>query len=300
MLAITSLLVGLGFGGFAWTLVHLMTVPREIDPKLGYFEQERRTQLRAANTIYRLTEPWIDQLAAGRRAQHREDLDRLQTQLLAAGETLPWKPEEYLAVRQVEALLAAIGGALFGWLFSGLMFGVVMCIAAFVVYQMLAQRLLVGKAVKRQIQLKRRFAAAIDLMALMMEVGGGFQETLEVVTKESRGHPLGDEFAIIQRDIEHGRIRREALRDFAHRVADEDISEIVMSIVEGEELGTPLAKILRTQADQLRQKRTQWAEKAAEESQVALVFPAMVIMVACLITVAAPFVLSALETGRAN
>jgi pilus assembly protein TadC len=67
-----------------------------------------------------------------------------------------------------------------------------------------------------------------------------------------------------------------------------------MALIEGQQLGTPLADILQTQANQMRQKRTQWAEKASAESEVALVFPAMLIMLGCLILIAAPFVLSAL------
>jgi tight adherence protein C len=68
------------------------------------------------------------------------------------------------------------------------------------------------------------------------------------------------------------------------------------AIIEGEALGTPLADTMRTQAEQIRLKRSQWAEKAAEESKVALVFPAMIIMVACLAIVVAPFILGALYT----
>jgi tight adherence protein C len=77
-------------------------------------------------------------------------------------------------------------------------------------------------------------------------------------------------------------------------MADEDSKDLIGAIIQGETLGTPLAKSLRVQAEQLRLKRSQWAEKAAEESKVALVFPAMLIMAACLAIVVAPFVLSAL------
>jgi tight adherence protein C len=146
--------------------------------------------------------------------------------------------------------------------------------------------------------IKRRFSAAIDLMSLMMEVGASFPQALETVNRESQGHALGEELERIVKDIELGRPRKSALEDFAHRVADDDVSELVFAVVEGEELGTPMASILQSQAEQMRKKRSQWAEKAAEESQVALVFPAMIIMVACLITVAAPFVLNAVFSFR--
>lgn len=99
--------------------------------------------------------------------------------------------------------------------------------------------------------------------------------------------------ALVRRDINMGK-RDDALRNFARRVQDDDVAEFVAGVIEGEKLGTPLAQIFRVQAEQMRQKRSQWAEKAAAESEVALVFPAMLIMVACLIIVAAPFVLTAI------
>jgi len=88
--------------------------------------------------------------------------------------------------------------------------------------------------------------------------------------------------------------REDALRNFVTRTQDEDVAEVVLAIIEGEELGTPLAKILRIQAEQMRQKRSQWAEKASSEAEVTLVFPAMLIMIACLILVVAPFILTAI------
>jgi tight adherence protein C len=139
-------------------------------------------------------------------------------------------------------------------------------------------------------------AGAIDLLTLMIEVGGNFQESLQMVAERLQTTPLGSELNKIISDTAAGTPRREALRGFAERVDDDDARELVFAIVQGEELGTPLAAILRRQANQMRQKRSQWAEKAAEEAQVNIVFPAMVIMVACLIIVAAPFIINALTS----
>ena len=66
---------------------------------------------------------------------------------------------------------------------------------------------------------------------------------------------------------------------------------MVFAINKGEELGTPLSAILRDQAEQMRLKRSQRGEKAAAEAQVNIVFPGMVVMIACLLVVIAPIVL---------
>ena len=296
MLAIAATTTGLATASLLYILADILLRPRVVDRELGVFEEQRRVKLRAQNATYRWFEPWIDQLARGFQGRDAAQLTGLAKGLVLAG--LPgWRPTEYLATRRIEAILAAVGAGIFGWALGGWLLVLPMAVGGFMLYEQMSQRLIASKAIRRRITIKRRLAAAIDVMALMMEVGGGFQDSLQVAAEESKGTPLGDELALVQRDIDMGRLRKEALREFAERVDDEDVSEIVMALVEGEELGTPLADILRTQAEQMRQKRTQWAEKAAEESQVALVFPAMLIMLACLITVVAPFILGAFQSS---
>jgi tight adherence protein C len=163
---------------------------------------------------------------------------------------------------------------------------------------MCAERLFVhslaDKARRRRASVKRRLAASIDLLALIMEVGGNFHDGLVALADDAGDHPLGQELQRVVADIRSGRSRKEALYGFAGRAADEDVRDLVFAIVKGEELGTPLASILTNQAEQMRFKRSQWAEKATQEAQVTLVFPAMLIMIGCLILVAAPFILTGL------
>lgn len=298
MLIIPATCFGLAAGWIAWTLIDIVTSPREVDAREGRFEETRRDQLRRASPTYRWFEPWIDELSAGIQASGRQKLDDLKKHLVSAGTDLPWRPAEFLAMRRVEALLAGLAGGCLGWLLGGWGPTLALGIAGFFGYQVVSRRLLRSQAIRRRIAIKRRFSSVIDLMALMMEVGGNFQESLEMAAREMHGHPLGDELEAVQRDIELGRPRVQALGSFAERIDEDDINEVISAIVEGEELGTPLSNTLRIQADQLREKRSQWAEKAAEESKVALVFPAMIVMVACLITVAAPFVLAVIYSSE--
>lgn len=264
------------------------------NPAWSSFERRRRQQLRDGSSVYRGFEALADQLAAwnrGRRSR-RPMLDKLGRDLLTAANPVPWLPEEYLAVRQVESGLAALAGVLFGWLlledwFAGLLFGGLTAWGY--------QRLMIGqaalRATQRRLRIKNRLPYAIDLMALMMEAGASFAESLETAVRESRGHPLAEEFGQVLHETALGRTRREALEALQHRLNDEDFAELIFAIVQGEDLGTPLSQILRTQADQMRLKYSQWAEKAAGEAQVAIVFPGMVIMVACLLIVVAPYAL---------
>lgn len=265
---------------------------RKVDPSLGRFEVTRRESLRAESKTFLWFEPWVDELVPGIEKSSKQ-LESVQKYLLSAGIKAPWQPAEFIACTKIEGLGAAALGFLFGLSLGTLAWAIIISLIAFFGYVFLAIRVLKSKSVRRQIKLKRQFAAAIDLMALMMNVGGGFHEAMDVATNEAKGTPLGDELAIVRRDLALGK-RDDALRGLVARTQDEDIDEVVMALIEGQQLGTPLAEILRTQASQMRLKRTQWAEKASSESEVALVFPAMLIMLGCLILIAAPFVLSAL------
>jgi tight adherence protein C len=145
---------------------------------------------------------------------------------------------------------------------------------------------------------KRRLPFAVDLMALMMEAGAGFQDALRTAVTENSKHPLGEELSLVLRQSDLGEQRSKALESFQQRIADPDVRELVAAINRGEELGTPLSSILRTQADQMRLKRSQWGEKAAAEAQVSMTFPSMLIMIACLLLVLGPFVLPAISQMR--
>ncbi len=293
MIAFASLLIAASVGLFVWTITDVLWLKRTLESSEGRFEDERRVRLRQSNATYRRFEPLIDEW---NRTWKIRDSKRDETEdaLRAAGVREPWRPQDFLNAKRVEGFLVAAVLFLIAWMILdvSLSSALIVGIIGFFGYQWLMLRSLKSRATLRQLQMKRRFAGAIDLMALMMEVGAGFKECLDVAAEEAKGHPLGEELARVQKEIAMGALRSQSLQGLADRTRDPDMAEVILSINEGEQLGTPLTAILRNQADLMRQKRSQWAEKAAEESQVAIVFPAMLIMVACLLVIVAPFVLS--------
>mgnify|MGYP002528687368 FL=1 len=88
-----------------------------------------------------------------------------------------------------------------------------------------------------------------------------------------------------------GKNRTDALQSLRERLSDDEITSIVGSIIQGEELGTPLATLFRTQADVLRIKRTQRAETIAGEAGVKMLLPAILVMAATVLIILGPFVL---------
>jgi tight adherence protein C len=291
---VSSIVAAMAVGYFAWLILSIATSPRIIAPELGRFEERRRDGIRAASWTYRTFEPWIDEMAANIEGRNAKRDKQLEDDLAASANPAPWKPAELIAVWRIESAAAAAATAILGWLFGGLILAVIFGGISFFVCRDSLARGLRGQASDRRKAVRRHLANAIDLLALMIEVGGGFQESLVTVASKLQGTPLGDELSRVLRDIDGGRPRKDALESFGKRLSDTDVDEFVFAIVQGEELGTPLSGVLRDQSHKINQKRSQWAEKESEEAQVNLVFPAMVIMVACLIIVATPFILSAL------
>jgi tight adherence protein C len=275
------------------------------------FEQLRRQRLRGRSSVFRWFESLVDQWASEIRARDEATkaeassghtaqptrVDRVQQWLVTAGEKLPWRPEEYLACRRIEGYIVALGLLLFGWeLFDSLVAAAIFAVFVRYAYPELAIWSLQSRADRRRRKVLERLPFALDLMALMMEAGGNFPECLAAAVQENQNHPLGEEFGEVLRETNLGRTRKESLEGLKQRLQDDDVSELTFALIKGEELGTPLAQTLRTQATLMLTKRSQTVEKESAEAQVMIVFPGMVIMVACLLIIIAPFLLQAIYT----
>jgi tight adherence protein C len=255
------------------------------------FERQRRETLRAGSYVYRWFEPLIDELAARVGKRSKAKLDQLRISLLVSREKLPWNPEEFIVVKWLEGVLLGTVVFFMLWLVGWQAAGAFVGIAIAVLYGIISPKSARDRARKRLSRIRIRLPFAVDLIALTMEAGGGFQECLQTAVSENGDHPLTEELAEVLRQIALGRPRHEALSSMKERLHDDDVNELVFAINKGEELGTPLSAILREQAEQMRLKRSQRGEKAAAEAQVNIIFPGMVLMIACLIVIIAPIVL---------
>lgn len=292
LLLAAALLLGLACAWFSYSLISVVCATPATRGAGWSFEGQRRATLRTNDAFYRWFEPLIDDLAARAAAWNPAGLEKLRHSLAAADEKLPWTPEEVVAAKLLESVVAGLVCAGVGGFLADAAGAVALGAAGAWGWQRLRIQQIGDRARARMHALKKRMPYAVDLMALMMEAGATFLESLRTVVQENQQHPLGEELGKILRELELGRTRREALEAFQARIADEDINELTFAIIKGEEFGTPLSHIFRSQADQMRLKRSQWAERAAADAQVKIVFPGMVVMTACLLIILAPFLLS--------
>ncbi|HWE23473.1 MAG TPA: type II secretion system F family protein [Myxococcales bacterium] len=113
----------------------------------------------------------------------------------------------------------------------------------------------------------------LDLLTLSVEAGLDFAGALEKVVAKGRSGPLADELSITVKELRLGTRREEALRNLAARVAMPALTSFAHALVQADRMGTPLGKVLRVIATQLRVERTQRAEKLASEAPVKLLLP---------------------------
>ncbi len=291
-----STLAAVAVGYTGWVIVSLIGKKELISADAASFEQERREELSQESSVYRNVQTLVFDLSRfNLHVFDRSSLKKLTHSLEMLGDAVPWKPEEFIAVKQVEGMLAGLVVGCLSLLQVQLLTAVCVALVIAVFYVMISVSSVHDQAKSRLHSIKMRLPFVTDLMALMIEAGATFGESLKTVVREYRDHPVGEELAAVDRQIELGRPRAEALRSFQQRFDDPDISEIIFAVNKGEELGTPLAKVLRNQADQMRLKRSQWGEKAAAEAQVKMAFPGMLVMIACVLVVLAPIVLPAIK-----
>ncbi|HYZ88027.1 MAG TPA: type II secretion system F family protein [Myxococcales bacterium] len=125
----------------------------------------------------------------------------------------------------------------------------------------------------RRTAISRALPYDLDLLTLSVEAGLDFAAALEKVVAKGRPGPLADELSVMVKELRLGTRREEALRSLAARVAMPSLTSFAHALVQADRMGTPLAKVLRVLATQLRVERTQRAEKLASEAPVKLLLP---------------------------
>lgn len=129
-----------------------------------------------------------------------------------------------------------------------------------------------SKIRRRQESIVRALPDALDLLVICVEAGLGFDMAMGKVY-EKWDNDLAVAFGRVLREIQLGKIRREALRDMAARMDVPDVTAFVAAIIQADQLGVSMAKILRVQADQMRVKRRQRAQEKAHQAPVKMIFP---------------------------
>ena len=226
----------------------------------------------------RIIRPTIQRLARAGKRQEGGLIQRVDAKLEKAGYPGGLRGADWVGVKLLSLICFAVLFFLLGLVLLrepvvGLLLAAV---GAGVGY--MAPEFWLGKKIKaRSWSMVLQLPDALDLLTISVEAGLGFDAALAKCVEKMEG-PLVDEFRQALAEVRMGRTRRDALRDVATRADAQPVSNFIGAIVQAEQLGVPIAKVLQIQSNQLRIERRQRAEEAAAKAPVKMLFP----MVGCI------------------
>jgi tight adherence protein C len=190
-----------------------------------------------------------------------------------AGRPYGWGPTEFMGLRGVAGGLGlALPFVLMTITGAPLMNRVLMPAVLGLLGYMLPVLWLNGKIRKRQGNVIKSLPDALDLLTISVEAGLGFDAALQKVA-EKWDNELSRAFHRVIHEIRIGKLRREALRDMADNLDVADVTSFVAAIIQADQLGVSIAKILRIQSEQMRIKRRQRAEEIAHKAPIKMLIP---------------------------
>ena len=228
-------------------------------------------------------------------------LQSARKKLEMAGNPMQMDPAFFLAMRSVLAVV--FGGLLFAvfaltkrnWA-QGLAVSALFVALGFYFPDLW----LTSRIRRRQKGIFRAMPDALDLLTICVEAGLGFDAAMAKV-HEKWDNDLALELGRVIQEIRLGKLRRDALRDMADRLGVAELTSFVAAVIQSEQLGVSMAKVLRIQSDQMRVRRRQMAEEEAHKAPIKMVFPiALLIFPSILIILLGPAAMLLLRSPMAG
>lgn len=200
-------------------------------------------------------------------------LEQTRRKLELAGNPNNWSATEFLGIRGLAALLLA-GLTFFLTMLTGtaltqrILFVVAMGFLGF----FLPVVWLGSRISRRQDEVVKTLPDALDLLTISVEAGLPFDGAMQRVA-EKWDNEISKAFARLLNEMRVGKSRRDALRDMSERIDVPDVTSFVAALVQADQLGISIAKVLRIQSEQMRIKRRQRAEEKAQQAPVKMLIP---------------------------
>ena len=234
----------------------------------------------------RILIPMLDNLSQfASRLTPQKSMETIQHKLDLAGNPYDWTPTRFLGLRMLAAILMA-GLGVFVVITASFPFIRRIGLAAGMVGlgYYLPVLWLGSQISRRQNEIIKALPDALDLLTICVEAGLGFDAAMSKVAAKW-DNELSTEFSRVIQELQLGKLRREALRDMADRIEVQDVSTFIAAIIQADQLGVSIAKVLRIQSDQMRMRRRQRAEEEARKAPIKmlpaiafLIFPAIFII----------------------
>lgn len=202
-----------------------------------------------------------------------DQVSRIRKRLDLAGNPAAWDVDRVVSLKVLMSFIAVASVALVCLLVQA---GVLRTLTAVVLAGLLgwfAPSLIIYQlAYNRSRRLLKDLPDGLDLLTISVESGLGFDAALSQVARNTDG-PLAEEFFRVLQEMQIGTGRMDALRGLAERTNVADLKSFVAAMIQADSYGVPMAGALRVQADEMRIKRSQRAEEAAQKVPVKILVP---------------------------
>jgi tight adherence protein C len=270
-------------------LVIGVAASRSVDPVQARLTQLGTTQARNLEELElqqplseRTLRPIVVRLSrAGSRLGNASSADTAERRLAMAGNPGDLRVSDWIGVKLLAGIVAGV--LLF------FVFGVAMFNGSWLDPVVLVERAIFGllglgigylmpefwlgnKIKARQKIMLKMIPDTLDLLTISVRAGLGFDAALAKVVEKMPG-PLTDEFRRALAEVRVGKSRRDALRDMIPRTQVAPLSNFIGAIIQAEQLGVSISKVLQVQSEQLRIERRQRAEQQAARAPIKMLFP---------------------------
>jgi tight adherence protein C len=202
----------------------------------------------------------------------RMTVDKVSRRLMGAGVGRAFTPTSFLASKALFAVLGFVGGTFLGGLTGNGTLGILLALFFAFLGFFLPDLFVSFKARGRRDEIRAELPDALDLLAVSVEAGLGFDAAISKLTEHMEG-PLIDEFALTLGEMRIGESRQKALQKMVDRVQAPELASFVRAIIQADQLGISLGRILRVQATDTRNKRQAAAEEKAMKAPIKMLFP---------------------------
>ena len=286
-------LLALLLGGSIVLIFMGLASPRTVDPVQARLDQFATRQVLTLEEI-ELSEPFSQRVIKplfrgiagfiGRLAPRR-NVENLHHRLELAGNPYNWGPAEFLGVRGLAALIC-------GALPLGLLLLARAPLPNLVLFTTLLGALgfylphiWLGSKIKgRQKEILKALPDTLDLLTISVEAGLGFDAAMNRVT-EKWDNELSWAFARTIAEISMGKGRKAALRDMADRAEVPELTSFVAAIIQADQLGVSIARVLHIQSEQMRIRRRQRAEELAQQAPIKITIPLVLLIFPAILVV---------------
>ncbi len=254
---------------------------RAVDPvqarltQLGSMQAKNLEELELQQPFFeRTVRPLAMRLSGvGQRFTSSKQTNRTERKLAQAGNPGDLQTVDFLGLKAVAAIVGAVLGFLiFGILMGNLTLGFVMIVGGGVLGFFVPDFWLSRRIKARRKAILLAIPDTLDLLTISVRAGLGFDAALGKVVEKTVG-PLADEFRRGLAEIRVGKARRDALRDIVARTEVPALTNFIGAIIQAEQLGVSISKVLQVQSEQLRIERRQRAEEMAAKAPIKMLFP---------------------------